>query len=259
MTSKMYQNSISISCNFLKRDLEYYLRDIKSLIIFLTVFLSGLLIFLESLRNMLGGSNDYFLFHLVGYLVVSYMNISAGAGFEIINDNYEGKLVYDKTLPIKKLNYAVIRMVGICSRGYVNFLICFMIMFPLLMNYFSITKMVIFLFLSYILSVIFTNISIIPLSLTKNLTIQTVIGSLLRSWFFLGSTIFYPYTAVPEGMKIIILLNPVTWILELIRNLLDIPYAMTISIPISLLIILAYFIVSCIGGILVLNNYDFET
>lgn len=242
----------------LKRDLEYYLLDIKSLVIFLTVFLSGLLVFLVSLKNMMGNSNNYFLFLLTGYLVVSYLNISGGAGFEIINDSYEGKLLYDRTLPIKRTEYAFVRIIGISLRGYVNFFICLTIMSPLLINFFTITKLAIFLVLSFFLSVIFTGLSILPIFLSKNLTIQSVIGSLLRSWFFLGSTIFYPFQVIPKQIQFIIILNPVTWVLELIRTLMNIPFATRFPMNISLLVIIIYLIMSVAGGMMVLLNYKNE-
>ena len=252
------RDSIVSMLNLLKRDLEYYLLDKISLVIFLTVFLSGLLVFLVSLKNMLGNSNNYFLFLLTGYLVVSYMNISAGAGFEIINDAYESKLTYDKTLPVERLTYAFIRILGISLRGYINFILCFLIMSPLLLSFFTIENILVFLVLSYVLSVIFTGISILPLRLTSNLTIQSVIGALLRSYFFLGSTIFYPLKAVPENLKFIIVLNPVTWILELIRSLMDVPYATRFPPLISILVITIYLLFSILGGIYVLLHYKIE-
>ncbi len=258
MYNKFHIDSLVIIYSLLKRDLQYYLLDIKSLAIFLTVFLSGLLVFLVSLKNMLGNSNNFFLFLLTGYLVVSYMNISGGAGFEIINDSYEGKLIYDRTLPIKRVHYALIRIIGISLRGYVNFLICLLIMSPLLVNYFSITKIIIFLLLSYVLSVIFTGLSILPIILTKNLTIQSVIGSLLRSWFFLGSTIFYPFAIIPANLRILIVINPVTWVLELIRTLLAIPYATKFPLILSAVTIGGYFLIAIVGGMSVLLHYNSE-
>lgn len=251
-------NSISAYYSLLKRDVEYYLKDKKSLAIFITVFLSGLLVFLVSLKNMLGNSNNYYIFLLVGYLVVAYMNISAGAGFEVINDSYQGLLVYDKTLPVKRITYAFIRILGISLRGYINFLICFLIMLPFLKNYFTLENILIFLFLSYILSVIFTGISILPLMLTSNLTVQSVIGALLRSYFFLGSTIFYPISVVPENLKFIILLNPVTWVLELIRSLMNIPYATRFPLGLSLMVIAFYTVFALIGGAFVLLHHKIE-
>lgn len=250
--------SVSSYYTLLKRDVEYYLKDKKSLAIFITVFLSGLLVFLVALKNMLGNSNNYFLFLLVGYLVVAYMNISAGAGFEIINDAYEGKLTYDKTIPFGRITYAFIRILGISLRGYVNFIICFLIMAPLLLTYFTFENILVFLFLSYILSVIFTGISILPLMLTSNLTVQSVIGALLRSYFFIGSTIFYPLSAVPENLKFIILLNPVTWILELIRSLMHIPFATNFPLGISIVVITLYSGFAVIGGIFVLLHHKIE-
>ena len=252
------KDSLYISYSFLKRDLEYYLKDIKSFIIFLTVFLSGLLVFLVSLKNMLGNSEDYFLFLLIGYLSVSYMNISASAGFEIINDSYEGKLVYDKTLPIKRRDYSFIRIIGISLRGYINFLFCLVLMSPFLLNYFSIEKLLIFLGLSYILSIIFTGFSLIPIILSKNMTVQSVIGSLLRSWFFLGSTIFYPIQMIPQMLRPIIMLNPVTWVLELIREVLNIPYATKFPLVLSLAVMTFYLVIAVFGGIKVLENYSHE-
>ncbi len=251
-------NSISSYYTLLKRDVEYYLKDKKSLAIFITVFLSGLLVFLVSLKNMLGNSYNYFLFLLTGYLVVAYMNISAGAGFEIINDAYEGKLTYDKTLPIKRVNYALIRILGISLRGYINFIICFLIMSPLLLFFFTITNILIFLVLSYVLSVIFTGISILPLKLTSNLTIQSVIGALIRSYFFLGSTIYYPLNVVPGNLKFIIVLNPVTWVLELLRSLMNIPYATRFPLGLSILMITLYLFFAVIGGMFVLLHHKIE-
>lgn len=251
-------NSLSSAYTLLKRDVEYYLKDKKSLAIFITVFLSGLLVFLVSLKNMLGNSNNYFLFLLTGYLVVAYMNISAGAGFEIINDSYEGKLDYDKTLPIKRINYALIRILGISLRGYINFIICFLIMSPLLLSYFTITNIIIFLVLSYILSVIFTGLSILPLRLTSNLTIQSVIGALILSYFFLGSTIFYPLNAVPENLKFLIVLNPVTWVLELLRSLMNIPFATKFPFELSIIVVTAYLLFAVLGGMFVLLYHKIE-
>ena len=258
----MYNNTrtelLTSILSLLKRDVQYYLLDIKSLAIFITVFLSGLLVFLVSLKNMLGNSNDYFLFLLTGYLVVSYMNISGGAGFEVINDSYEGKLMYDKTLPIRRGVYSVIRILGISLRGYVNFVICFLFMSPLLIHYFTIFNIVTFFVLSYILSVIFTGISILPLILTNNLTIQSVVGALLRSWFFLGSTIFYPFNIIPSNLQLIILLNPVTWVLELLRTLMHIPFASEFPIMYSAIVIGLYFFLSLFGSVVVLLNYNHE-
>lgn len=259
--NKMFRfskDSLFIAFFFLKRDLEYYLRDVKSFIIFLTVFLSGLLVFLVSLKNMLGNSEKYFLFLLIGYLSVSYMNISASAGFEIINDSYEGKLEYDKTLPIKRRGYSFIRIIGISLRGYINFLFCLVLMSPFLLNYFTVWKLVIFLSLSYVLSIIFTGFSLIPIIFTKNMTIQSVIGSLLRSYFFLGSTIFYPIHMIPQVLRPIILLNPVTWILELIRTILLIPYATKFPFFLSIVVITFYLVIAIVGGIKVLENYSHE-
>ena len=258
MGVERYSNSLILIRTLLKRDLEYYLRDVKSFVIFLTVFLSGLLVFLVSLKNMLGNSNDYFLFLLIGYLVVSYMNISAGAGFEIINDSYEGKLVYDKTLPIKSFTYAIIRIIGISTRGYINFLICFLLMSPWLIIFFSLVNLAIFLLLSFILSIIFTCFSILPIFLSKNLTIQALIGSLLRSWFFLGSTIFYSYSMIPEILKPIILLNPVTWVLELMRSLLHIPFATSFPLLQSIIVIFMYLFTTGIIGIKILEHYEYQ-
>lgn len=258
MGNKFSSNMFFVTMTLIKRDVQYYLLDIKNLLIFISVFLSGLLIFLVSLKNMLGNSSNYFLFLLTGYLVVSYMNISGGAGFEIINDSYDGKLVYDKTLPIHRTYYAFIRILGISLRGYVNFVICFLIMIPLLLKFFTITNIMTFLVLSFILSVIFTGFSILPLCLTSNLTIQSVIGALLRSWFFLGSTIFYPLKSIPANLRLVILLNPVTWVLELLRSLLHIPYASGLPILVSILIIIIYLTFSLIGGVYVFLNYKIE-
>lgn len=249
---------LSISYSFLKRDLEYYLKDVKSLIIFLTVFLSGLLVFLASLKNMLGGSDNYFVFLLVGYLVVSYMNISAGSGFELINESYEGKLQYDKTLPINRKLYSIIRLFGISLRGYINFLFCLLIIFPLLLPYFTLGNLLIFLISSLILAVIFTGICLIPIVFTKNLTIQSVIGSVLRSWFFLGSTIFYPYDTIPNFLKLVVILNPVTWILDLIRTSMKIPFSSHLPLEVSIIVIGTYLLISLFGGIKVLETYNHE-
>ena len=113
MMKSLLGSNFLVTYTLLKRDVQYYLMDVKNLIIFITVFLSGLLIFLVSLKNMLGNSNNYFLFLLTGYLVVSYMNISGSDGLEVISESYEGKLVYDRILPIRIENYAIIRTLGI--------------------------------------------------------------------------------------------------------------------------------------------------
>jgi ABC-2 type transport system permease protein len=248
-------NNGNLYVQLVKRDIEYYLKDFMNLLIYISVFLSGLFVFLTSLKNMLGNSPDYFLFLMTGYLVVSYMNISAGGGFEIIKEDYEGKYDYDKTLPIRRTSYALFRIIGISLRGYINFLICLIMMLPFLILYFSMYKFLVFLLLSFCLSIIFTGFSIIPIHFSKSLTIQTFLGSLLRSWFFLGSTIFYPLSVIPGFLKPIILLNPVTWILELIRISLDIPYAENFPLELSVAFIIFYLLIASLGGIYVLLKY----
>lgn len=244
------REQIAISFIILKRDLNYYLQDKRNFFIFIIVYLSGLLIFLSSLNNMLGNDSSYFIFLIIGYLVVSYLNINGGAGFEILNEKILGKWDYDKLIPISRTHYSLLRVLGISLRGYLNFIFCMLIILPFIYTFFSLKTFLLFLFLSMILSIIFTSTSLLPLIAVNhdNMSIHTFLGIFIHSWLLLGSTIYYPFNSIPFYLQIIVIINPVTWILEFIRSEMNIVGAMKFPIIDTIIIISFFFIISLWGS-----------
>lgn len=197
--------------------------------VFLLVFLTGLYIYLHALNNLIP-LESYLEFVTVGYLVVAFLNICGGAGFELIRERNEGKWLYDKTFPIPAYSYAFSRIVGISLRGYVNFILCILLALPFLLQSLSFRGIVTLLLVSAILSVVFTGLSVTPLAFSDNLNLQVALGMILRSWLLFGSNIFYPTSLLPSWLQVITKANPVTWGLGFVRNSIGIPYGMEVSV-----------------------------
>lgn len=172
--------------------------------------------------NIAGISSDgvpYFLFYLVGYTLWSYFStcVSSTSSTFTTNASIMGKVYFPRlTMPISSVIYAAINMIVIFVLSIIAILT-----YVISGNYISISWHIILIPVLMIqTAVLGLGVGIIVSSLTtkyRDLAILVSFG--LSLWMYL-TPVVYPITEVPDKLKTIILINPMSAVIQNYKNAL---------------------------------------
>lgn len=161
----------------------------------------------------------YSAFLVSGFLCIYVANNSAYVGFYLKRDN-EGFFKLLKTTPLSRLSIVMGILIGellILLMGIVIFLILTGVYYKI----FSLFKLVIILFYLILLALGFFSFSLIFFKFFDSYNTFS-----LRLYFFLlfgayaTSGVFYPLTNIPQLLKFIIYINPLSYAVDAIRYFL---------------------------------------
>ena len=187
--------------------------------IFIAGFAYGALI---SRNDIIIGNSvtSYTTYLALGMIGFNIMNSSTVSGSIIWNDRRNGMFQQILTMPFTRLQYTISNILTIMLIGISSAFVIFLIGIPIIFDQVTVTLLTIpyVLFALIIGSIFFGSVTIIIASnLRSNEGFNVIINGTFLFFAFASST-FYPNQGVPEPLQMIFYVNPLTHVVDIIRE-----------------------------------------
>jgi ABC-2 type transport system permease protein len=148
------------------------------------------------------------------------MNISTIAGSIIWKDRRSGMLAQLFVMPFTRIHYLLGNLLTLLMMGFASVIIIVVCSIPIIIDEtrFSLTSIPYMIFAITTGSIFFGSItSILSVKLKTSEGFDTMINGIFL-FFSFASSAFYPPEEVPEVLRIIFYINPLTYVVDIIRD-----------------------------------------
>ena len=162
----------------------------------------------------------YYAFVAVSMMVFNAMNTSEVSGSIIWKDKRNGMFLQLLTMKYNSSQYITSNLITIIIMGLASSAIIGIIGYPAFGNYIHINlyTSLYFFFALVSASIFFGCLSIILSCVTKNNEQFNMITNGIHYFFTFAAATFYPIESIPEPLRTVFLLNPMTYIMNLTRE-----------------------------------------
>ncbi|MGD1836193.1 MAG: ABC transporter permease [Nitrososphaeraceae archaeon] len=163
---------------------------------------------------------SYTTYLALGMIGFNIMNSSTVSGSIIWNDRRNGMFQQILTMPFTRLQYTIGNILTIMLIGISSAFIIFLIGIPIIFDQVIVTAITIpyLIFALIIGSIFFGSVAIIIASnLRSNEGFNVIVNGVFLFFAFASST-FYPNHGIPEPLQMIFYVNPLTHVVDIIRE-----------------------------------------
>jgi len=190
------------------------------------------------------GAGNYFQFLVPGIIAMSVLFSSIFSGIELIWDKQFGFLKETLVAPVSRLNIMIGKVLGGATIAVFQGISILLISLLFGFKIYSIGFVLLAILTMFLTAILFTAIgTAIASKLTDMQGFQLLMNLLVMPLFFLSGALF-PLTDLPKVMSYVILINPLTYSVDLIRYFLT--GINSLNIFVSFIIVIGLMIVSII-------------
>jgi len=215
------------------REIIRFWRDKSRLVSSLVQPLLFLIVFGGGFSFVRLGSINYQTFLFPGVVAISVVGISIASGVSVIWDREFGFLKEILVAPISRTSIFIGKALGGCAtalvQGIIILSLSFIIGIPITLNSFVVS-----IFLMALISLGLVSVGLIIASLVETLeSFGMIMNFIIFPLIFLSGA-FFPLQEAPEWLRIISLVNPLTYGVEAIRYTIigfsSIPFSLSLTI-----------------------------
>ncbi len=186
-------------------------------------------------------SIDYQSYLATGMIGFNIMNSTLVSGTIIWNDRKHGMFEQILVGPFTKIHYIFSNMCTIGIIGFSSAAIIMIIGYPVFFKSaeFNLLTIPIIIFISITGSILFGSIASIISTIIKTSELFNVITNSIFLFFAFASTAFYPATRLPEALSIVFYINPLTYVVDIIRAAIFNLYSDIIVLEIFIIAVLS--------------------
>lgn len=164
-------------------------------------------------------SLDYTAYLASGMIGFNIMNSTLVSGIIIWNDRRYGMFEQILAGPFTRSNYVLANVYTIGIVGLISASLIIVVGSPVFFNavQFNVFTLPLIVFASLAGSVLFGSIAIIISSRMRSSEIFNVVINTVFLFFAFASTAFYPIKDLPEVLRITFLVNPLTYVVDIVR------------------------------------------
>jgi len=176
---------------------------------------------LSSIRAIPTGSVNYQTFMAPGVLAQSMMFIAIFYGLSIIWDRDQGILQKLLAMPVPRASFVTGKALGASIRAFSQVVIILLLALLLRLDIrWSVTGVVYSMIAILVGASFFATLSMILAVLVKTRERFMGIGQLFTMPLFLASNALYPINIMPKWLQILATINPLSYVVELLRGYL---------------------------------------
>ncbi|HOC53284.1 MAG TPA: ABC transporter permease [Caldisericia bacterium] len=173
------------------------------------------------LKTIPTGGVPYITFITPGILSQSVMFIAIFYGLNLIWDKDQGIVQKFMALPVKRSAFVVGRTMGAMVRGFsqavIVLLVAILIKIQIRWSILSVIGIIITVIIE---SILFSSFSMILAALMKTRERFMGIGQMITMPLFFTSSAIYPIDIMPEWLQILAIINPLSYVVGILRALL---------------------------------------
>lgn len=175
----------------------------------------------SSIRAIPTGNVNYQTFMAPGVLAQSMMFIAIFYGLSIIWDRDQGILQKLLAMPVPRASFVTGKALGASIRAFCQVFIILLLAFLLRLDIrWSITGVVYSMIAILVGASFFATLSMVLAVLVKTRERFMGIGQLFTMPLFLASNALYPISIMPKWLQILATINPLSYVVELLRGYL---------------------------------------
>lgn len=228
------------------RQIKKYLRSRSRIIgslgqplLFLVAFGFGF----GSIYSRAGGGN-YIQFLAPGIIVMSVLFTSIFSGIEIIWDRQFGFLKETMVAPVPRWQIMLGRTLGGATVASIQAVIVFALTLVIGFRPHSFTILPVALALIFLIALLFTSLGTAIASKLEDMQgFQLIMNFLVMPIFFLSGAL-YPLSGIPQWMKVVTMIDPMTYGVDGVRTLLIDVGKFSLAVDFSILLVLTAVVLS---------------
>lgn len=211
------------------RELMIYKNDISLLFMVLTQPILWFILLGYGIGSMMDISHttlkvDYMSYILPGIIGITSVNGGLYGGASLLNDIRFGHLERYIISPVSMKSFLMGKIIAICIQVCLQIFIIICFAFLLGIKYINIVDYLCIMIISMLFSTIMTNLSLFLCTFFKTHNSLYAFIAFINIPLMLMSNSFYVYELLPRVYKMILLLNPLTHYLNIIRYKLGLEY-----------------------------------